>query len=580
MKTAHAVLLIFVTSAACAPHVRRFPLRSPLWIDPDRNHVPVKPKEYYSGLIGDGADKLFFYPLSELATVPLAREAINANAFDEVANSAWFENRLGSFELSPADAARGACTPADELDPERGPWVVWRAKPNGANPGFFIEAPNGKRYLLKFDGPKQPGRATAADVIGSKIYWAAGYHTPCNQIVYFPEDRVVIGKGAKMEDHLGEKVPITAEAIERVFEGAFRLSDGRIRASASLFVPGTPLGPFTFQGTRGDDPNDVVPHEHRRELRGAYVFAAWIDHFDSREQNTLDVWVEDPSGRNYLRHYFLDWGDSLGGRWPLDQVSRRLGRSYYLDFEHVLGDLFTLGSIARPWDRVQLQERELFGYFDLETFEPDDYRPGYLNPAFAARTDRDLAWAARILARFTPEHVRAIVQAAKLPDPRDEAWLVDQLLLRQQKFLQRIFSRAAPLGRFELERGSSLCFEDAAQLHPVETSTRTLYKLRFYGGEALDQPLGWRQLSPDANHPHKSCVELPIGRRRPAELAPPGAADDDPLRYGVLKIFLQPATSLHPVSEVDLHLYDLGETRGFRLVGVDRPRAMERSLRD
>jgi hypothetical protein len=559
-----------LTAAACAPSVRRFPLRAPLWVDADRNHVPVEPKEYYSGLIADGADKTFFYPLAELWTFPLEREAINANAFDEVPNSAWFENRIGLFDLSTEEAARGACLPGDELDPERGPWVVWRAKPNGANPGFFIKAPNGKRYLLKFDGAKQPARATTADVIGSKIYWAAGYHTPCNEIVYFPEDLVVIGKDANMEDSFGEKIPITAEAIDRVFEGAFRLNDGRIRASASLFVPGKPLGPFTYQGTRGDDPNDVVPHEHRRELRGSYVFAAWINHFDSREQNTLDVWIEEKNGRNYVRHYFLDWGDSLGSRWPLDQVSRRLGRSYYLDFEHVFVDLVSLGVIARPWQRVELQEQEIFGYFDVETFEPDDYHPGYLNPAFAERTDRDVAWGARILARFTPEHVRAIVKTAKLPDPRQEDWLAKQLVLRQKKILQAIFSRTAPLGGFQMKHGSRLCFEDYALMHEVATSTRTLYKMRFYGGEELEEPLGWRQLSPEGAHPYERCVELPIGRRRPAELVPPDAPDDHPLRYGVLKIFVH-TMSLRPNSELDLHFYDLGEARGFRLVGVDRP---------
>ncbi|NIW47138.1 MAG: hypothetical protein GWN30_21030, partial [Gammaproteobacteria bacterium] len=60
------------------------------------------------------------------------------------------------------------------------------------------------------------------------------------------------------------------------------------------------------KGIRDDDLNDVIPHQHRRELRGLRVVAAWLNHFDTKANNTLDVYVED----GYVRHYLIDFGST------------------------------------------------------------------------------------------------------------------------------------------------------------------------------------------------------------------------------------------------------------------------------
>ena len=63
----------------------------------------------------------------------------------------------------------------------------------------------------------------------------------------------------------------------------------RYRAVAGRALPGTVLGGFRYHGTRPDDPNDVVPHEHRRELRALKVFGAWTNLVDMKAGNTLDT---------------------------------------------------------------------------------------------------------------------------------------------------------------------------------------------------------------------------------------------------------------------------------------------------
>ena len=54
-------------------------------------------------------------------------------------------------------------------------------------------------------------------------------------------------------------------------------------------LPGKPLGGFRYYGTRPDDPNDIIDHEHRRELRALQVFGAWTNLVDMKAGNTLDM---------------------------------------------------------------------------------------------------------------------------------------------------------------------------------------------------------------------------------------------------------------------------------------------------
>ncbi len=552
-----ACLVVALTTSACAGSVQKFPLKDPVWRDKDRHSFDQEPEEYFSPFAWDGANQLVFRPISRFLAVDPLGEATNVNSVDEVPDSSWFRNRIGlpfakgGARMTMQEFENGACV-TEPLDPA-GPWTVTGAKPNGFNPGFIIKAANGLRYLVKFDGTTQGVRPTAADVIGSRIYHAAGFYTPCNRIVYFDRSILQIDPEATGEDADGEKEPLTQRHLDKVFSKAQVLPDGRFRAATSLFIDGKPIGPWTYEGTRDDDPNDVIDHEMRRELRGAYVLAAWTNHFDSREQNTLAGWIKDPKrkGFGYVRHYYIDFGDCFGSIWEPPLLGRRIGNAYYLDVPYVLEDFITLGLQERPWDTARFgKSGPVLGYYDVEHFYPDKYRPGYPNPGFVAMTERDAAWMTRILARFTDDHVRALVRSGDLRDATLESELTRILIGRRDKLLRRYLGKLSPLANPRVSDGE-LCVDDVGVSAHVASNKRR-YQATAYVGDGLAS-----QALKASRKQTSVCAPLP---------SVPGASDSAP-EYLIVDLSAVDTHTLYPTR---VHLYQTGPA-AYRVVGLERP---------
>jgi len=440
---------------------RRFSTASPMWRDAgDFEPFAPMPARYSSPAIWDTADNLVFGPLSRALAVEQSREAVDVNAVDEVPDSSWFTNRLGRAPMPREELVRGACH-EDPLTIDV-PWTVVGGKPNGANPGFLIELPSGERYLIKPD--RYGERASSADVIGSIIYHAAGFNVPCNQVLFVPPEILRIGEGAMAEDFVGDKVPFVREMLDAVFEDVLRDDAGRYRVMASRYLDGKPLGPWVDFGIRPDDPNDVIDHEERRELRGSYVLAAWLDHYDAREQNSLDMWIQvDPgAGSGWVKHYFIDFGDCLGSMSAWPRVARRRGVAYEIDFGVALVEMLTFGLLDRPWQHARVGAAgKTLGYFDARRFDPGAWRTAYPYGPFTRTTERDAAWMARIVARISPEDVAAIVDQAKLRDRKVRDELVRILRIRRERLLRRYLGRLSPLTEPTVT-GDQVCLRDAA----------------------------------------------------------------------------------------------------------------------
>ena len=131
----------------------------------------------------------------------------------------------------------------------------------------------GDLWFVSFDAKGFPEAATGAILVANKIFWTLGYWQVENFLVTVRLDQLAIADSAKARPTSGVERPMRLSDIEDVLRRSHRSPDGTYRAVAARAVPGRPLGGFRY-GTRPDDPNDIVPHEHRRELRALKVFGA------------------------------------------------------------------------------------------------------------------------------------------------------------------------------------------------------------------------------------------------------------------------------------------------------------------
>ena len=151
----------------------------------------------------------------------------------------------------------------------------------------------GTTWFVSFDARGYPEAATGALLVANKIFWTLGYWQVENYLITVRPDQLVIADTATIRPPSNIVRRMKASDLEDVLRRAHRNADGTYRAVAARAVPGKPLGGFRYHGTRPDDPNDVVPHEHRRELRALKVFGAWTNLVDMKAGNTLDVLVTD-----------------------------------------------------------------------------------------------------------------------------------------------------------------------------------------------------------------------------------------------------------------------------------------------
>ncbi len=428
-----------------------YSLGDPVRVDFDMESIP-EPKEVETGYLYDWADGSVFQQVKQgfdLRRLTGGRqESLNVNTLDEAPDSSWFTNRQGRTQMSLEEIMRGPGTTA----PAAGGLTVIRAKTIGAAPGFWVKDRAGQIFILKFDPPAYPELMTAAEVIATKLFHAVGYNVPENTIFRFRREEVRVGEGARLTDERGRKRPMAEADVDSILGRVARQSDGAYRAVASLLLKGKPKGGFTFHGLRTDDPNDIIPHERRRDLRALRVFCAWLNHDDIRVGNTLDMYVTE-GGRSFLRHYLIDFGSTFGSHTTRPNPPE-VGHEHALDMGTAAKVLLTAGIYQPSWrgeghDPVR---SPAVGRYGARDFDPAKWKGSFPLVAFEEMTDSDAFWASQIVASFTPEQIRAAVETGEFTDAADAEYLTREIIRRQKIIVGKYANRLTGVALFRLER--------------------------------------------------------------------------------------------------------------------------------
>jgi hypothetical protein len=534
---AAAVSLLGLFADAATP--RFFP-DDPIALDPETQDASgvseqdlSDPYDFLENTFMDPADSSFV-------------RAMNVNTLDEVPDSSWWTNRILKREMTADEVARGPMTGTGPVD---GIWTIVGSKNEGLTPGFRITDSTGQLYFIKFDPITNPEMATGAEAVTTPLFHALGYYVAENYVATLRRENLRIGPKARLyREFSGQETALTEQDIDALLKKVAQNADGTYRVIASKAVEGKPLGPFRYYGMRPDDPNDVFPHEHRRELRGMRVFAAWLNHDDVRSINSQDALVE-RNGRKTVRHYLIDFGSTLGSGSTQAQKPRA-GNEYIWEARPTFLTMVTLGFYVRPWIKVDYPEMPAVGRFEGAFFQPQYWKPEYPNPAFGTARPDDLFWAARRVAAISDDAIRAAVANGKYSNKAAELYLGDVIIVRRDKVARYYLNITNPVVDFALDESGRLTFRNAA------------VDLKF-ASPAEEYRVRWARFDNATGNADAAGDEM--ATKEPSAMLPRELRDAQYVRAIVTSHHPQQPEWTHPV-----HVFFRKQGNGWKTVGLER----------
>jgi hypothetical protein len=212
--------------------------------------------------------------------------------------------------------------------------------------------------------------------------------------------------------------------------------------------------------------------------------------------------------------------------------------------------MLTLGFYVRPWIRVEYPDLPAVGRFEGAFFSAEQWKPEYPNPAFGNARADDLFWAARRVAAFSDEAIRAAVDKGQFSDRRAAVYLGDVIIVRRDKVARHWLNITNPVVDFSMDRDGTMTFKNASA------------DLRF-APPAQEYRIAWARF--DNTSGQATAVGEPAVVQTPSAQAPRELLSAGYIRAIVTSHHPQQPNWSHPV-----HVFFRRTDAGWQTVGLER----------
>ncbi len=392
----------------------------------------------------------------------------NINIFDEVPDSALFENRHARSKMSAEALAKGY---SENAGPDvSGTLSIVDGKVIDTLPMLIVKDASGNQYELVFDPSGFPEMASSASVIASRFFYAIGYNVPQITLVEFDPAKLEPAADGSIVDSSGFRKKITRDKLDEILLLIPQTAEGKLRAAAVKAIPGEDKGTFELD-------------RDSREIRALRVFASWLNQYDVRQGITRAV-VTNQDGKQAVKYYLAQFETALGSNGDTAKLPMA-GHEYLVDYGETAKAFLSLGLWEKPWQKrwraagEELKQSPAIGYFDNQYFYPANFKPQLPYFAFKDLSRADAFWAAKIIMSFSNADIEAMVKAGGLSSAEDAAFISKTLAERRDMIGRYWFDQASALDDFSYNQ-NQLSFKDLAAEYGLQPKDGTVYKAEFY----------------------------------------------------------------------------------------------------